>query len=271
MKSIKSYLDKLSVIKSFRIKWLIFSILFWTIVDLFILSRWYEHSTYLNEALTIDRGYTTGIWIIVSIPINSIIGLLLFYGINNISEKKYPVIARLLKILIVFTTICLLVIARYLCMILLAKQVTFQHIFDNGWRYIASNNFIADAIFIESLVVLFIQLNYQIGQQYTPGFFLKVMLGRFSAPRNEERIIMFIDLKDSTPISEQLGHQKYFLFIRDFIYLISNAALRNNADIYQYVGDEVIVTWPKLKKNGPKCVNTLILCRNLFFKQLVST
>ena len=39
---------------------------------------------------------------------------------------------------------------------------------------------------------------------------------------------MFLDLKDSTPIAETLGHEKYFSFIKDFIYYVSSAVLLVN-------------------------------------------
>ena len=53
---------------------------------------------------------------------------------------------------------------------------------------------------------------------------------------------MFIDLKDSTPIAEKLGTVEYFRFIRQFIEIVSTALLEYNGRIYQYVGDEVVVS-----------------------------
>jgi adenylate cyclase len=75
---------------------------------------------------------------------------------------------------------------------------------------------------------------------------------------------MFLDLKDSTPISEQLGHEKYFLFIKDFVYCVSKAILENEGMIYQYVGDEVVVTWPFKKSNILKSMNAVIDSRSAF-------
>lgn len=60
---------------------------------------------------------------------------------------------------------------------------------------------------------------------------------------------MFIDLKDSTPIAEKLGHQNYFLFIREFIYNLSLALIEHNGIIYQYVGDEILVSLKYNKDN----------------------
>ena len=58
-----------------------------------------------------------------------------------------------------------------------------------------------------------------------------------------------------------LGHEKYFLFIKDFIYYVSKAVLQYEGMIYQYVGDEMVVTWPYRKRNILKSVNTVIESR----------
>ncbi len=60
---------------------------------------------------------------------------------------------------------------------------------------------------------------------------------------------MFVDLIASTRIAETIGHQKYHLFLRDFYADITNAIEFNNGEIYQYVGDEVVLSW-KLDKRG---------------------
>ena len=74
---------------------------------------------------------------------------------------------------------------------------------------------------------------------------------------------MFIDLKDSTPIAEKLGHKDYFRFIRDFIYSISIALIEYNGRIYQYVGDEIVVSWPYNHTNTKRCMDALIEARKI--------
>jgi adenylate cyclase len=54
---------------------------------------------------------------------------------------------------------------------------------------------------------------------------------------------MFLDLNSSTSIAERLGDEKYHELLRDFFSDITNPILDNNGEIYQYVGDEVIVAW----------------------------
>ena len=72
---------------------------------------------------------------------------------------------------------------------------------------------------------------------------------------------MFLDLKDSTPIAEKLGHQQYFLFIREFIYQVSMALIEYNGRIYQYVGDEIVVSWFSSKKNAKYALASVIEAR----------
>jgi adenylate cyclase len=110
------------------------------------------------------------------------------------------------------------------------------------------------------ITILIIEVN----EKYSPGVFTDILLGRYLNPKIEKRTIMFIDLVDSTSIAEQLGHKKNFRFIRDFIYFISLALLENDGQIYQYVGDEVVVSWVAKKKNANrKCLQALLDCKRM--------
>ena len=108
------------------------------------------------------------------------------------------------------------------------------------------------------------QLVLELNEKYSPGVFWDILLGKYSNPKIEKRIVMFIDLKDSTPIAEKLGSQEYFKFIREFIYHISNALIDYNGRIYQYVGDEIVVSWRSNKENSRKAILALLkAARNL--------
>jgi adenylate cyclase len=116
---------------------------------------------------------------------------------------------------------------------------------------------------IISWMILFIltQLIIEVNEKYAPGVFVDILLGKYLQPKIETRIVMFMDLKDSTPIAEKLGHQQYFKFIREFIYQISNALIEHGGGIYQYVGDEVVVSWIFSRKNTRNCMDALIDAR----------
>ncbi len=112
-------------------------------------------------------------------------------------------------------------------------------------------------------IILFIvtQLYMEINEKYSPGVFIDILLGKYFQPKVENRIVMFLDLKDSTPIAEKLGHQQYFLFIREFIMHVSMALIEYNGRIYQYVGDEIVVSWISAPKNARYALASVIEAR----------
>lgn len=107
------------------------------------------------------------------------------------------------------------------------------------------------------------QLAIEVNEKYSPGVFVDIMLGRYLQPKEENRIIIFIDLRNSTPIAEKLTNLDYFEFIRDFIFCISAGLMEHEARIYQYVGDEIVAWWPSSKENARKAVASLIESRKI--------
>lgn len=95
-----------------------------------------------------------------------------------------------------------------------------------------------------------IEIDHKLG----PGNLWKMLSGRFFKPREEERIFMFIDLKSSTSFAEKIGHLEYSRFLQN-CYQDFSIVDRYRADIYQYVGDEVVVSWNP--KKGTKNDNFL--------------
>ncbi|HRG81735.1 MAG TPA: adenylate/guanylate cyclase domain-containing protein [Chitinophagaceae bacterium] len=117
------------------------------------------------------------------------------------------------------------------------------------------------------ILFLFTLLAIEVNEKYSRGVFMNIMLGRYLQPREERRIILFLDLKDSTPIAEKLGHKEYFKFIRDFIFHISSGIIQHDGRIYQYVGDELVVWWPESKANARKAVASLLDARKSLHHQ----
>ena len=73
--------------------------------------------------------------------------------------------------------------------------------------------------------------------------FFKILIGRYRNPKEEKRIFMFLDLKNSTTIAEKLGHHVYCRFIQDCFLDLNEVVLNYEAEIYQYVGDEAVLSW----------------------------
>ena len=113
-----------------------------------------------------------------------------------------------------------------------------------------------------SVLYILTQLAIEINEKYSPGVFIDIMMGKYLQPREENRILIFVDLRNSTPIAEKLGNN-YFEFIRDFIFCISAGIMEHDGRIYQYVGDEIVAWWPSSKTNAKKAVDSLIESRKI--------
>ena len=74
--------------------------------------------------------------------------------------------------------------------------------------------------------------------------FVNLLLGKYRKPQEEHRAFMFLDLKASTTIAEKLGHQKYSRLIQDSFRDLTGSLIETDAEVYQYVGDEAVLSWP---------------------------
>ena len=72
---------------------------------------------------------------------------------------------------------------------------------------------------------------------------INFITGKYQTPIVEDRIFLFMDLKSSTSYEEKLGNIKYSELIKDCFDDVNQLVDRYQAEIYQYVGDEVVLTW----------------------------
>ncbi len=76
-----------------------------------------------------------------------------------------------------------------------------------------------------------------------PRVLVNLLLGKYHHPKTETRIFMFLDMEGSTTIAERLGHEVFFRLIQECFRDLTDSAIRRSVEIYQYVGDEAILTW----------------------------
>jgi adenylate cyclase len=131
---------------------------------------------------------------------------------------------------------------------------------DTVWNYF----FIMILIycFFMTLVITFI---IQVNKKFGPGVLLPLLLGKYRNPIEENRAFLFMDLKSSTTIAEALGHIRYSAFIRDSFMDINKVLKLHDAEIYQYVGDEIVVSWridERVKKIA--CAQFFFACQKQF-------
>jgi len=83
-----------------------------------------------------------------------------------------------------------------------------------------------------------------LGRLLGPGVMVALFTGRYNRPREEQRIVLFMDLRDSTQLAERVGDERFHRFLNQVFWDITDPVLESGGQIYRYVGDEVILTWP---------------------------
>ena len=205
--------------------------------------------------MSADRGFHWAIPNFAGLVVGGIFVILEF--------KVFPKLSRILPkpgltVLIVrFVTstlaivIAVIIVGVVMDMLILGHG--FRQAFFDSLYFLKSGVFFSIYIF---LMLLSMALNFfrAIGNRFGHGILINYAMGKYREPLEEDRVFMFIDLKNSTAIAEKLGHTKYSRFLNNCFNDLSGLLNKYEADVYQYVGDEVVVTWlvRELKsKSGP--------------------
>lgn len=109
-------------------------------------------------------------------------------------------------------------------------------------RIVGLGNVTTSLAFAGVLIVAFIFVN-NISRMLGQKTLWRILTARYYRPVPERRIFMFLDLASSTTIAERIGDRRFHAFLNDFFFDITPAILESDGEIYQYVGDEVVVTW----------------------------
>ena len=241
-----SNLDKL------RLKTVVYVALFWTVVDfIVVLLRTDEperrSSLFFRECLMMS--------------VSLIMSYIFVYKLRRMS-RRFPLwLNFLFKSLILLGSAFLLTFTVQIINATVVNGESILQALDDIQRYVLYKNWLLEKILFWMAMFFVTQLILIINEKYSAGVFLDILVGKYVNPKVENRIVMFMDLKDSTPIAEKLGHALYFDFIRDFIYRVSQAIIEFEGTIYQYVGDEVVCSWPLSRHNARRCLDVVIESR----------
>jgi adenylate cyclase len=99
------------------------------------------------------------------------------------------------------------------------------------------------AVVMGAMVTILLVLLRQAGQLVGERTFRMVMRGRYRRPRSEERFFLFIDIVGSTPVAEKLGALSVHRYLNRIFQETSDPVDDHGGEVYQYVGDEIVVTW----------------------------
>lgn len=139
------------------------------------------------------------------------------------------------------------------------RQIDMMQILLEVKNYFLSAQFLL-SFFTFGIFVLFSLFLLHAREKFGFGTLRSFLSGRYFYPKEEDRIFMFLDIKSATSIAEKLGALKYHQFLNDFFKEITYPILYKEGEIYQYVGDEITISWTE--KNGLKNLN----CIECFFE-----
>jgi adenylate cyclase len=100
------------------------------------------------------------------------------------------------------------------------------------------------------IVLVLTQVTLQVNDKFGQNNWINFLLGKYHRAKEETRIFMFVDLNSSTAIAEKLGNERYHQFLKEYFTDITAPIVDHRGEIYQYVGDEVIISWMLSQKGG---------------------
>jgi adenylate cyclase len=259
LKSIKLHI-KLKRVLNLTIAWVAAGI-FFTVIEYLLISPASKIDNIRNLTTELhissyDFGRSIAVTIIAAVIAGLSIGTFeIFYFQNRFRKKSFSYTVLIKSLVYSFTMILLIILGLFLDQSFGAGKSVFHSDVLKGVMVYLSGSGVWAFVIHWTVVIILTQIFIQVSDSFGYGVLHNFILGRYNKPKEERRIFMFLDLKSSTSIAEKLGHIKYHNLLNDFIDDINDSIIFSKGEIYQYVGDEVTVSWTM--KNGIENENCL--------------
>jgi len=102
---------------------------------------------------------------------------------------------------------------------------------------------VTDLVFSIAATFLLVSLT-SIAQLIGPNVLGSLLTGRYYHPREEQRIVLFLDLVGSTSIAEDIGNVRFHALLSETFTRLSRVVTDFGGEVHRYVGDALIATWP---------------------------
>jgi adenylate cyclase len=102
-----------------------------------------------------------------------------------------------------------------------------------------------DAVIFSAVFSVVFNLVFAVTNIIGRNTLLNLVLGRYHKPVEENRFVLFVDIAGSTTLAERLGGLGIHRFLDKTFRTLTGAVVDYRGEILNYVGDEIIVTWPE--------------------------
>lgn len=198
-----------------------------------------------------------------------VIGVIEILFLNKLFRKRSFLLKICIKTLVYMVLICVLIllISAVNNAIQLEVSLLSKVLWDNAILFLSTYTFWTVQFYVAmgvSISLFYTEVSDNIGQEVLLNFFT----GKYHHPIEEDRIFMFLDMKSSTTIAEQLGHLRYFSLLKNYYVDLSKPVTAFGGQLYQYVGDEVVISW-NLKKGtaNNNCLHCFFAMKTALEKQ----
>ncbi|WP_050424714.1 adenylate/guanylate cyclase domain-containing protein [Bradyrhizobium tropiciagri] len=94
-----------------------------------------------------------------------------------------------------------------------------------------------------AIVSVLVNLGFGIANLIGSRALMNFVTGRYHAPVEEDRFVLFVDIAGSTGLAERLGGIGIHRFLDRTFRLLTRSVVDYRGEVLNYVGDEIIVTW----------------------------
>lgn len=136
------------------------------------------------------------------------------------------------------------------------RNITFSEYYSNQefQDFILYGEFRIIMLYSFAMIFLII-FTLQVSKFLGPGVLWNYITGHYHRPRYENRIILLIDINNSTMIAEKLDPVMYYMLLDRFFFDVNAGASRHGGAIYRYIGDQVTITWPmRSRERNADCI-----------------
>jgi adenylate cyclase len=121
---------------------------------------------------------------------------------------------------------------------------------------------VGDIVFSIAASFVFVSL-MSVAQLIGPNMLGRLLTGRYYYPREEQRIVLFLDLVDSTSIAERIGSVRFHAMLSETFTRLSRVVADFGGEVYRYVGDAMIATWPlDAPEENAQAIRCTFACRD---------
>jgi class 3 adenylate cyclase len=230
----------ISRIIPFGIIWFIFSLVY-SLLEKSILGELHQYPSTGNPY---EFSKTLVSTVLTALIIGLLVGCAEILLLNKLFARKSFVLKILFKMAIYLAVIIFFLLLSSIIHNATELKIGFfsKPVWKNVWAFFTNFAFWGVSIYAATVIgvsLFYMEVSENLGQSVLNNFFT----GKYHSPVEEERIFMFLDMKSSTTIAEDIGHVKYFQMLATYFSDLTNPIIEYSGEIYQYVGDEIVVSW----------------------------